>query len=380
MLPRMRFRDVAIGVVIASLFWLVVIPVAHRPAAAAGEAAGAAAAAAAATTSEARQLEQLRRSKGGPPEELPAAGRSSVSALGLRGGDRLVLYRAGQPYYHQQQIPHDWIVVRALNEPSFFQVIGDPAQDHLVSSMLWDGWYENDESQVVLHLLASACSPDNSLFVDVGANLGWFSMLAASRGYSVVAFEPQAHLVQLVKLSIALNEFSDRVVLHERPVGAEDGIPVTLRSAAHNWGGVAVEVVQDARAAETERTLLTIALDTALAADASIRGSTPSVCVLKVDVEGFEPSVFSGARQTLQRTSYVLLEFRDNESGHKALQLLEAAGFNGIVIISDECCAGPHASFTSSPNAVSSLNELRGLISRQPRTSEYYNLLVFRKP
>lgn len=49
--------------------------------------------------------------------------------------------------------------------------------------------------------------------VDVGAHVGWFTLLAASYGCRVLAFEPQPHAHTFLNASIVLNGFQDRVTL-----------------------------------------------------------------------------------------------------------------------------------------------------------------------
>jgi len=58
----------------------------------------------------------------------------------------------------------------------------------------------------------------SAVFVDVGANLGWFSLVMAAAGYEDIhAIEPFGSNVRLLKLSLCLNgpEFSKRVTIHQ---------------------------------------------------------------------------------------------------------------------------------------------------------------------
>ena len=49
------------------------------------------------------------------------------------------------------------------------------------------------------------------LVVDVGAHIGWFTLLAASYGCRVLAFEPQPHAHPFLNASVVLNGFQRRV-------------------------------------------------------------------------------------------------------------------------------------------------------------------------
>ena len=58
--------------------------------------------------------------------------------------------------------------------------------------------------------MAVAAGPAN-IFVDAGANTGYFSMAAASYGIRVVAFEPIHH--NLVTLNKKINGFNDLITV-----------------------------------------------------------------------------------------------------------------------------------------------------------------------
>ena len=78
----------------------------------------------------------------------------------------------------------------------------------------------NPSGSVLVHELLgrdAVCSrrhPDTGLpplVVDVGAHVGWFSMLAASYGCRVLSFEPQPHAHPFLNASITLNGWQGRV-------------------------------------------------------------------------------------------------------------------------------------------------------------------------
>lgn len=71
-------------------------------------------------------------------------------------------------------------------------------------------------------------------FVDIGANIGIISVAAALHGASIVAFEPNPHLIELLKENLSLNAVTGEV--REQGVGAQSG-KRNLNFTPTMWGG-----------------------------------------------------------------------------------------------------------------------------------------------
>lgn len=163
-------------------------------------------------------------------------------------------------------------------------VPGDLVSNALLTSGVW-------EPELSAALLADATR--GGLLVEVGANLGYFSLLwaEAAPDNRVIAFEPAPRNLGLMRRSIALNNLGDRIRL--LPVGA--GPSLALMSfdlgppEQTGWGGV----VRDPAHAVQPADIVTVPLDALLA-------NVPRVEVLKIDVEGFDTEVLDGC-QTLLR-------------------------------------------------------------------------------
>ena len=88
-------------------------------------------------------------------------------------------------------------------------MVPDPRLDkvvswHIAKSGLWDAPLTAQISETLQHNLHYHAA-SRELFVDVGANVGWFGLLAAAHNRSVAAYEPQARLVSLLQASVHLN-------------------------------------------------------------------------------------------------------------------------------------------------------------------------------
>jgi FkbM family methyltransferase len=165
---------------------------------------------------------------------------------------------------------------------------------------IYTGLHEFEDMAFVLHVLRTS-----DLFVDVGANVGSYTILAsAALGAKTIAFEPipttYGHLVD----NIDLNGVHDLVTAHNIGVGAERGELIftsSLDTVNHVLG-----------AAESDIASTKIAVNTL---DEMLGESRPTV--IKIDVEGFETRVIDGAGKALSRDTLLAVVMELNGSGER---------------------------------------------------------------
>lgn len=148
--------------------------------------------------------------------------------------------------------------------------------------------HEQDESfQHSLDLLRPG-----SVAVDVGANVGVWSLLAVERrpGVRVHAFEPVSAVAAQLRRHIALNGL-DTIVANVVAVAAEDG---TARFFVNHTTNTGASSLFHRPIPSVEISVPVVTLDSYLA-----QAGVDRVDVLKVDVEGAEIYVFKGARRLL---------------------------------------------------------------------------------
>ena len=134
-------------------------------------------------------------------------------------------------------------------------------------------------------VLTSRLGPGTT-FVDVGAWIGPFTLLAAALGARVVAYEPDPAAFALLVRNVALNPtLSSRIELHQRAVSARGGTFV-LDGGVHGLGNGRSRLSGRATAGLAVATVATISA-TALATVAAHAECT----VLKIDIEGGEFAV-----------------------------------------------------------------------------------------
>jgi FkbM family methyltransferase len=166
-----------------------------------------------------------------------------------------------------------------------------------------DGLYEPAETCLIQKILHP-----NMTFVDIGANIGWYTLLAASKVGSkgrVISFEPEPLNNNLLKQSIALNNFQN-VILLQKCLSNCNG-KTKLFLAGQNFG--AHSIVRQTSTRPTNIDVDTQKLDQALT-----ELGISNIDVLKIDVEGAEPIVLEGARQIISKgVKHVLFEWNLDE-------------------------------------------------------------------
>jgi FkbM family methyltransferase len=169
-------------------------------------------------------------------------------------------------------------------------------------------------------------------FVDVGANWGYFSLLAAGRvgaGGRVLSLEPDPRLFDILRANVRHNGWEQiRTVQAAAADAPGEWTLLGYQEEAGNWG-----VSRIGRQGERGRTDFTVAarpLDSLLD-DYGL----DAVDLLKMDVEGFEGFALRGLRGALaaRRVGRILLELhpaRLVELGHSAEEVcdeLRKAGY-----------------------------------------------------
>jgi FkbM family methyltransferase len=164
-----------------------------------------------------------------------------------------------------------------------------------VTGNLYCGLHEYEGMGFTLHFLRPG-----DLFLDVGANAGTYSVLAAATGADVIAFEPGEALERL-RGNVALNGL--KVDVRAMAVGDRCGQAFftagldVCNSLAAEGTGVAVEMT-------------------------SLDALKVSPALMKIDVETFEATVLRGAKNTLPKTQAVIIESAD-----ECHDILRGAGF-----------------------------------------------------
>eukprot|EP00741_Cyanophora_paradoxa_P003397 tig00000704_g3300.t1 len=212
---------------------------------------------------------------------------------------------------------------RTITDPSFIFAV-DSTDLYINSrSIVMTSLYAPRMSALFKQLAAGPCgaAPPSArpLVVDVGANLGYFSALAASLGCEVQAFEPQHALHPFFALTAAANGFERRVTLHRLAVTSRSGRRLALQRHPNSGSAQVLDAGAGGRPA-----LATLA-STSL--DDHFKNETRDILLLKIDIEGHELEALRGAEGLLaaRRVAHVLVELkRDAQEGEKLAWLRRA--------------------------------------------------------
>jgi FkbM family methyltransferase len=125
--------------------------------------------------------------------------------------------------------------------------------------------------------------------IDIGANIGFYSCLAGTRGKPTIAIEPSPRNIRYLRRNLMENGIRSVEVF---PLGlAESAGPRKL----YGYGGAA-SLVEGWAQSKRGESVLTTTLDEVLAG----RFERERLLV-KIDVEGYELAVLRGATRTLSR-------------------------------------------------------------------------------
>ena len=159
-----------------------------------------------------------------------------------------------------------------------FRLAGDPL-------MAKDDW-EPSEVREFLKLLQS-----HDVVVDVGANVGLYTCLAASQSKQVISFEPLQRNVKYLTQNLWENSYLD-VEVYPHGLSSQPGL-----KPIYGMGGIASFIPGWGQAdAKRSEIIPVTTLDNVL----NIRFRDERL-LIKVDVEGYEFEVLAGSGETLRR-------------------------------------------------------------------------------
>jgi FkbM family methyltransferase len=187
--------------------------------------------------------------------------------------------------------------------------------------MVYTGWPEFYEMKFVSEFLRPT-----SVTIDVGSHMGDYSLLAAavSPKGKIFACEPTPTMVQLIKRNIHLNHLEKTITVIPKALSNKSGfVQFTLEPESE------VNHITTDKAQKSTR----IPATTIDALTQQYR--LANIDLLKIDVEGAESVVLSGAKRTLKTKKVAAILFEVNQksqqfshSTRELLELITQYGYN----------------------------------------------------
>jgi FkbM family methyltransferase len=181
---------------------------------------------------------------------------------------------------------------------------------HLLLDGNWEEWIT-----VALRRYLSG-----SVFFDVGANFGWFTLFGARHAKFVHAFEPNPGLHRLLSRSVKLNGLTNVQVY---PLALADYSGAGKLDVSNQWCGNGAIAPYDEQMFNMPDVNV-VPLDSL-----QLRDLEGAPLVFKIDVEGFEPRVVLGAKNLISRPeTTAFVEYHPNASKlGEMLELFESLGY-----------------------------------------------------
>ncbi len=167
--------------------------------------------------------------------------------------------------------------------------------------------------EVFIRNALERCREEGWTFVDVGANVGYYTILACNMGVSTLAVEAHPETFRVLQKNLSLNG-CDHVQTIPRAVWRESGRRVRVVSPEAQFGMAHIDPDE---AGEVE----TITLD-------ELPVSHDRVGLVKLDVEGAEVAALEGAENILNHARFVVLEALEEETRRRVQEILQAHGFS----------------------------------------------------
>ena len=169
----------------------------------------------------------------------------------------------------------------------------------------------------------------NTVFVDVGAFIGFYSILAGKRGSTVYSFEPDPRSYILLKINALLTGLNSKIHADNMAVGDKEGY-VLLKLASTYADSSITDYIPSNRIINTIKVpIITI--------DHFVKEQNiNNVDIIKIDVEGYGAKVINGAVNTIKMFKpKIIIEihrFNNDEELKKVLEIKETFGYNLNII------------------------------------------------
>ena len=183
--------------------------------------------------------------------------------------------------------------------------------------------YEAEERKLFCSLIKPGCT-----VLDVGAHIGFYTLLAAKRGARVFSVEADPANAALLRHHVEINGFTDRVTIFEM-AATDCAKDVPLYRHAYNQGESNIIEKGSPAGRVLGRTIDSLDL--------------PPIDICKMDIEGAELMALQGMERTLQRSPNIklMVEYARHLGAGEGLVNYLRANFSSVEVIEQNLVATP---------------------------------------
>jgi FkbM family methyltransferase len=182
---------------------------------------------------------------------------------------------------------------------------------------------------MVIEMLRALKEHENSTLLDIGGNIGYYTLAAASAGHAVNAFEPVPLNAAMMQQSIERNHF-DKVSLHTSALSSNSG-ELSMGLSKTNQGGV-----HHGGSRGSVTMLPSMYLDSVLPPE------TRPVYI-KIDIEGGECNALKGMQNYISNSTKIIgvnMEF--GQSKQCCSEWMSSGGFFHVLHFKHGLCPHGH--------------------------------------
>lgn len=215
--------------------------------------------------------------------------------------------------------------------------------DFLGKHIICNGAFERETMEYVATVLESCNDKDsnNSIFLDIGANIGNHTCFFASRFSRTISAEPSRIIASILQANILLNDLQDKVIVVEAAISNNNGSALHYTAMGDNLGGSSLDNTRyDTKVAKGKE--VRVITGDVMVSNAIRVGE--KVSFIKIDVEGHEYAVIEGLTETITRDQpVVLFEADSGPAAQKCIDLLRLHGYCSFVEVCGDADANSSA-------------------------------------
>ncbi|MCB9170937.1 MAG: FkbM family methyltransferase [Flavobacteriales bacterium] len=177
---------------------------------------------------------------------------------------------------------------------------------YLTQLVHWNGFRSFEYGPIFKDLIQGM-----RVFVDVGANTGYYSLVAAtiSKDIHVHAFEPASGPSHYLKKNVQLNHFEERIHVSDLALSDASGKIRFFETGSRKFPWVKHVLAGDGSLLASDQRVVVMEHDVEMdTLDAYVdRNGVTNIDLIKIDTEGTEPAILAGGRRTIERDLPVII-------------------------------------------------------------------------